>query len=112
MREAKIIAPLRDNDGLSLAHQIALAQSELVKAFGGCTRSLAVGSWCAPDGTLMTEDVCQLVAACEPGRWADATLGAIAQRFGVAARQLAVYVRYASGDVEIIDTSAAAAQAA
>lgn len=104
-RESLITIPKADNDGVPLNGVMKSAQAFLIDAFGGCTVSEAFGSWRNADGVVMSEPVWQLVTAYEPDANNDATLHTLATNVGKLARQQAVYVRYASGDVEIIDTA-------
>lgn len=105
MREAMIILPNANNDGVQLHDVQDFLAEQLIEAFGGCTIRAAFGAWHAPDGKTMREAVSEFVTACEPSVENAARLRAIACHIGEVAHQLAVYVRYASGDVEIIDTA-------
>lgn len=112
MREARIILPVADNAGnpLDLIHR-RLARA-LCQTFGGATVAETRGMWVSSSGKLYDE----------PGRAYDvamadtpenaAMLRAIAMTAGASAGQEAVYVRFASGEVNIIDIPAADAAAA
>lgn len=102
-REAMIICPINDNDGVTLVDTINDTSRALAEAFGGCTMVDAMGVWKARPGVFQREPVKQLIAAYEPNRTNDAKLRKLAVKFGCEAWQEAMYVRYASGDVEIID---------
>lgn len=113
MREGLINVPKFDNDGNSLDAAINAAMSSIAEMFGGVTAIEAQGLWLGPDGTPYREPIVQLVTAYDPASGMhDAYLKGIAKFVGEQTKQLAMYVRYASGDVEIIDTSAQAKQAA
>lgn len=105
MREAMIILPNSDNDGALLADVQDFLAEQLIDAFNGCTIRAAFGAWRSPDGVTMREAVSEFIVACEPSAANAAKLRDIARHIGTVARQLAIYVRYASGDVEIIDTT-------
>jgi hypothetical protein len=107
MREALIICPKHGNDGADLLPVRAHVAKRLMRAFGGCTVREAAGMWEGPDGADYCEPVWELVAACEPGPDAEATLRDCAADVARLGNQLAVYVRFPSGDVEIINTAAA-----
>jgi len=113
MKEAMVICPQRDNDGHGLGHVKHYAVLSMCKAFGGCTVSSAQGTWEAPDGTLVTEPVWQLVSAYDEADKAnDAKLTSVALYIGHEGKQQAVYTRYASGEVAILDTYTAQQKAA
>jgi hypothetical protein len=105
MREAMLICPIVGNDGAPLTRVIQAVQDQLVDAFGGCTSSLASGAWRDPDGRIVTEAVRQFVVACEPSLDADIALLNIAYEYGSRAKQQCVYIRYANGDVETVNTA-------
>jgi hypothetical protein len=109
MREALIICPQHDNDGKSLQHVKHYAELALCKAFGGCTVSSAKGSWVDPQGNLISEPVWQLVAACDASADNARKLESVARYIGTEGKQQAVYLRYPSGDVQILDTHEAIA---
>lgn len=112
MREASIICPQADNSGRSLYMVLETAQKNLAQAFGGFTCTRGKGGWVNGQGKLITEPVNVLTVAYDPSPVNDAKLASVANYIGQAGNQEAVYVRYASGDVEIIDTKAAARVAA
>lgn len=105
MREAMIIVPKADNDGRDMLDVQRVVATRLVKAFGGATIREAFGAWEGPDGQIVSEPVWEVIAACEPDYANEVTLRLIARYVGEAARQWAVYMRHASGEVEIMDTS-------
>lgn len=112
MREALLIVPEKDNAGHSLAHVKRDAVTNLIYAFGGCTVRKAEGSWLSKEGKLHSEPVFELVAAYEPSQHNDEALERIARVVGEEGKQEAVYVRFASGDVRIIEMSPPVALAA
>lgn len=107
MREARIILPKADNAGKSLDHAHAELAMMLCKAFGGATATDSNGMWVSPSGKLYAEPGTAYDVAMEDKAENDVTLRSIAVRFGRLCQQEAMYVRYASGAVEIVDTSAA-----
>jgi hypothetical protein len=111
MREALIILPVKDNNGRSIASAHSNLATRLIDAFGGLTTRAAQGAW-VDHGKLYREDVTEYVVAYEPTAFNDETLREIAIHAGHEAKQLAIYTRFASGDVEIIDTAPAHAEAA
>lgn len=104
MREGLITVPKCDNNGKPLDLLIEWAMETLAKRFGGVTAVEARGSWVGPDGKFYNEPVIQLITAYDPdNRSDDSFLAGLAVNAGIAANQLAMYVRYASGEVEIIE---------
>jgi hypothetical protein len=103
MREALIVLPNLDNNGQSIAVAHKRLATRLIDAFGGLTTRQAQGAW-VNHGKLYREDVTEYVVAYAPTAFNDGTLREIATQAGNEARQLAVYARFASGEVEIIDT--------
>lgn len=103
-REALIIVPKQDNNGKSLADLTKAVALVLCEHFGGCTAVDAQGYWDGgPKLGLIAEPVTQLIVAYEPSHNQDVVLRQIAKNMGHDAEQWAVYVRYASGDVEVIN---------
>lgn len=105
MRESMIIVPKTGNNGENLAAVISATADALTCRFGGCTIRDATGCWRDKAGKLYMEPVAECVAACEANAESNAVLRELAQRVGHDAKQLAIYVRYPSGDVDIIDTA-------
>lgn len=102
MREALIILPNADNNGRAIGHAHTNLATRLIDAFGGLTTRQAQGSWLDHD-KLYQEAVTEYVVAYEPTDFNDGTLREIAIQAGREAKQMAVYTRFASGDVAIID---------
>ena len=111
MREALIILPNLDNRGQSIASAHKALATRLIDAFGGLTMRQAQGSW-LDNGKLYHEAVTEYVVAYAPTAFNDGTLREIATQAGHEAKQMAIYARFASGEVEIIDTAPAYADAA
>lgn len=107
MREGMVVCPQHDNARRSLQHVKHYAEIALSRAFGGVTAIAAKGSWVNAQGELIQEPVWQLVSAYEPSQANDETLAKVARYIGGEGKQDAVYVRYASGDVDILDTKRA-----
>lgn len=112
LKEALVTVPKYDNAGQSLDHILDDVMLQMVDAFGGCTVIEAKGAWRGPDGKLYAEPVNQVMSAYEASGENDAMLRQIAVLAGEAGAQLAMYVRYASGNVEIIKIDAVTAKAA
>lgn len=104
MREAMIVVPHHDNAGKSLQHVHKNAMQYMARHFGGCTSVNATGSWVSSSGQLITEPVWELTSAYAPSAENDDRLTGVARYVGTEGKQQAVYVRYASGDVRILDT--------
>lgn len=103
-REAMLICPKMDNAGNSLEAVRKHLVKELCKAFGGATVSEAQGAWVDPNsGELYDEPVWQIVSAVDVDDLiAEMKLRSLAHWLCDAAQQLAVYLRQASGEVEIV----------
>lgn len=99
-----MICPQHDNAGKSLQHVEAYAIKALVAAFGGVTVDHAKGHWRDASGAVVSEPVWRLITAYEPSAANDAKLASVARYIGAEGNQEAVYVRFASGDVEIVET--------
>lgn len=113
MREGLITVPKFDNDGKSLDFLVERTMKLLAKQFGGATAIDAKGFWFGPDGTPYSEPVTQIITAYDPSDVAsDGFLRGVAETIGRQAKQLAMYVRYASGTVEVISLQPEAKQAA
>jgi hypothetical protein len=112
MREGLIIVPQHDNDGHSLQHVKHYAELALAKSFGGVTVNSAKGSWVNPRGELVTEPVWQMTVAYDPTPANDAKLASVARYVGHEGKQHSVYLRYADGAVQIMETAKPALQVA
>lgn len=112
MREGLINVPKFDNDGNSLDALVEQVMTILSQKFGGATAIDVTGCWFGPDGKLYREPITQIITAYQPSSDADNVLRSIAVGAGMIAKQLAMYVRYASGEVEIIELKPEAKQAA
>lgn len=105
MREARIILPLSDNNGVSLREVHARLENTLCLHFGGATVMPMRGIWRDPEtGWMYAEEGLAYDVAMEPSPANDATLIDVARRIGADAGQLAMFVRTADGTVNIIDT--------
>lgn len=111
MREGLINVPKFDNDGNSLDHVVTDAVESLATLFGGVTVVEAMGSW-FHEGKLYREPIMQIMTAYTPSKENDKLLRTVAATIGVKAKQIAMYVRLASGEVEIIGIQAKSKRAA
>ena len=111
MREGLIILPQADNSGNSLETLGNDLAASIGRAFGGCTVTEARGIW-VDHGEVYDEPVWQFTVAYSPSDENDRQLRRLAQSYGLAAKQLSIYVRLAGGSVEIIDLQELREQAA
>jgi hypothetical protein len=103
MREATLIMPAADNHGNSLSGLLQNLGGSLIETFGGFTVTPGHGGWRADNGREFLEPVHVFTVAMDLDDENNARLRHIAESFGRAGNQLSVYVRFASGEVEIID---------
>lgn len=111
MREARIILPHRDNDGLDVsgAHQdLKLA---LIRQFGGYTTFNVWGGWRHPTTGAIVEDESAAYDVAVPDNAVDG-LRRLAFQAGKTAHQDAVYLRLPTGEVEFIAIDEALPKAA
>lgn len=105
MREASFIIPTQDNDGADLADVHAVIREELIAGgFGGFTVSPVQGFWRDETTGLTYSDNSleyRLAADWTAQPRLAKRLFILAARFGVLARQEAVYVRDHTGEVWI-----------
>lgn len=99
------MCPQEDNEGHSLQRVRCTAEKALAKQFGGFTTTNGKGGWVAGNGDLQREPVWLITVAYDPSVLNDERLTSVARYIGSAGKQQAVYVRYASGDVAVLDTS-------
>lgn len=105
MREARIILPVLDNNGATLAHVHTGLKRSLCEAFGGYTALASQGGWLdSATGRLYEEAGIAYDVAVNP---IDATHGrrlrAIAAHAAREASQVCVYLRLPNGDVEFVE---------
>ena len=100
MKEAQINLPILGNNGKSLGAAHTTLENMLVTLFGGCTRTIGVGMWQGED-KLYREDVYCYMVAMEATPGNRSALQGIADAIKLAARQDAMYVCHADGDVII-----------
>jgi hypothetical protein len=104
MREGMILCPVNGNDGAPLGDVLDWVGRRLLSRFHGMTVDDVQGYWDTGNGTQV-EDVRRFTVAYDAKDLeGDVTLTAIARQYGYEAKQDAVYVRYASGDVVILQT--------
>jgi hypothetical protein len=105
MREALLICPTHDNSGRNLAEVRDQVAETICKEFGGCRIRNAEGTWRNDNGRVFREPVWEIVAAYdELDGGNDAIMRNLAVEVAMKGKQEAIYVRFASGAVEIIDT--------
>jgi hypothetical protein len=113
MREALLVCPKATNNGKPLTGLLDDVAGKLIRAFGGCTIREATGCWLdEASGKVFRDNVWECVAACDVNPNNDTILRSIAEFIGWRGEQLAVYIRYSSGNVEILDTSSVGRKAA
>lgn len=106
MRAGQIILPTMRNDGTtSLAKTHERLASLLLAAFGGTTAIPGSGMYNNPDKGLQVEAVYSYTVAYVPSDSNDLALRSIAKAVGAEAGQDAVYVQYAGGVVELVNTA-------
>lgn len=105
MRIASVTLPVADNDGNSLADAHAALRSSLAEEFGGFTAINATGGWCDPStGKVYVESVIRYDVAMEDSAVNRAKLADMATFYGHMARQIAMMITHAAGDVAFIET--------
>jgi len=103
MREARIILPVNDNDGESLAKVHEALQETLCEYFGGYTRTDGVGGWKNNTGEIVRDRIAIYnVAIDDAGLCGGSRLLIIAAGLLQAANQDAIYYRGPDGIVEIL----------
>lgn len=104
MREARIILPVLDNDGASLAHVHAGLKRALCEAFGGFTALPSHGGWIDQrDGKLYEEAGVAYDVAAQEGNATRVKLLTIAVHVARDAAQVCVYVRLPNGEVIFVE---------
>jgi len=114
IREARIILPLRDNDGVELIEAKDGLEVKLIELCGGFTRAIGFGGWDsnAPKSRspssnpkpleIHTEEVWIYDVACSNIQQNYENLTKIAVWLRGSARQQSIYLRLPSGDVTFI----------
>ena len=103
MKLAKIILPDWGNDKQPLFMEHRQLQAELLKRWGGWTRTTGTGSWRDDEDREVKEPVSVYLIAMSP---ADApTLRALAARTARAAKQTCVMIVTPNGDVDFVKPS-------
>lgn len=104
LTEAKIILPVNDNNGDSLAAKAHDIQYQLLQAFGGYTCTDAHGAWIDPNtGNIYAEPTRVYTLA---GVWDDAqvqTLRGIACEAADLMDQLCIYMQTPTHGVEFVE---------
>lgn len=106
---SSITLPMHTNDGESLEHIHGMLQQHLAKTFGGWTRVAAMGGW-MDKGTAYVEQVAVYHVAVARDEFSIAMLLDIADMFGRAASQLAVFVTLPNNEARVIDLTGATAR--
>lgn len=101
LKEARLIIPTKDKQGVDASQRIAREVKFLCRVFGGATESEGVGSWLDGQGVLIREPVRIIDVACDEA--SDWEVRDAVCRLGAALDQDAVYFRGTSGRAEIID---------
>lgn len=99
MREAHIIVPLRDNDGIMLHDLHNTVQDVLTNEWGGWTSTICRGGWLAPNGDKINENVVKYTTAMEDNLTNLMLLDTLAHVILVDGRQQRVY--YVGPDREV-----------
>jgi hypothetical protein len=99
LREALVILPDSKND--KPIH--ATLKRELCNVFGGYTATPCQGGWVNPQGELIEDYGTAYSVAMLDSEANRAVFKEIANTIGKLAKQQAMYVRYANGEVEIFD---------
>jgi len=113
IREARIILPHRDNDGVELIEEKNGLEVKLIELCGGFTRATGYGGWDsnAPKGRsskatkpleILTEEVWIYDVACTNSEQNDVNLTDVAVWLRNIARQQSVYLRLPNGNVTFI----------
>lgn len=101
--EARIILPLRNNDGIMLNDLHMKVQEMLSKAFGGWTSTVGKGGWIDPvTKESQREDVVVYDVAVDQSFTTHVLLDTIAGIILTEGEQKTVYVRYPNGIVRLI----------
>lgn len=103
MREASFIIPTVDKEGFLSDSHVIDACGALVDAFGGVTKTYGTGYWRDDSGNLIKEPVAILTVAWEGEK--DITFGAIAAKCAADLDQDALYIKWPSGNVDILSRS-------
>lgn len=107
MNEAIIHLPVMDNNGHSLAYEIAIAEGRILGAFGGFTVTEANGAWQSPQGKIYREPMKVYRIAGDWSKDSEALLS-LAAHFAERMDQECIYVVLPSG-VHFVEPEAIAA---
>jgi len=103
MKEAKIILPIKSNNGRDLMAVHTLLRSNLIAAFGGVTATNAFGAWRSPSNQIIEEAVAVYSVAADSTRKNREAFARIAMAAGKDAGQEAMYFVDLNGDAHIKD---------
>lgn len=107
-REARIILPVFDNEGVDLGAVHSDLKRHVCEAFGGFTATPSMGGWLSPTGKLHEEPGIAYDIACEDTATSRTVLRQIAFYLALEARQECIYLRLPSGRVEFVQTESGA----
>ena len=102
MKEARLIVPAASSEGKLLRPILDQIRQDLLKEFGGYTETLGQGAWQDDTGARFIEPVHTFDIAMEETGANYIILCKLARRICETAKQQAVYVRLASGEVTFI----------
>lgn len=100
VKEAMMILPIANNDGVGLELVHKQLKRELCKAFGGYTAQPVEGGWLDDEGRLYEDKSIAYTVAMGSTKWM--ALNNIAKRFCALAEQKCIYVRYPTGNVAFV----------
>ena len=103
MKEACVIIPKTNNDGQCLEWLRDKTVKHFCQYFGGATVIETQGYWLNDSGELFADAGWQIVTACKDDRRARWHIRYVARDVLIAGKQQAVYMRYASGEVEFME---------
>ncbi len=101
MREASFILPLANNEGRPVRAAHAAVERELASTFGGFSFRPITGAW-REGGKLYRDKSREYIVAADWTPALKAKLRLIAEGAGRKAGQLAIYIKDASGNAEIV----------
>lgn len=104
MREARIILPNCMPDCVNANRWL---ETEIVRCFGGCTRSFGFGSWVDDEGCVISEPISIYDIAVPDIQASRSALFRMAWTVADMAKQDCVYLRFPDGEVQLVKPSPA-----